>query len=355
MTSTLLLVVLCLVSQLNSSGVQNPDFLTLMQRGRAEYASGHFTTAEDFFSRALKTLSPTDETQRAGVLSELGDAYLNQDELQKAQDAYLQALKIYRRLSKKSQVAVVLRNLGALYSLQRRDDDALRVLQQALKSTKTESGTDTTLAVQILNTMGVVYYRRAKHKKAETFFRQGLQLISNTGVRFDTTMLLNNLGAVYHAQRKYQKAEDFLKRALASAEATYGADHPEVTFSLTALGLVYSDTHRYADSEEYYSRALKILRSGTSNFDTKIARVLAAMSSNYARAGRQVDADEALTEAAVLARRTLYEHPDMANILEAYSHRLKNQGRTQEAEELGFEARRARLSMSLTVRANSGF
>ena len=355
MTSTLLIAVLCLVSQLNSSGVQNPDFLTFVQRGRAEYASGHFATAEDFFSKALRTLTPTDENARAGVLSELGDAYLNQDQIRKAEDAYLKSLRIYQRLSKNSQAAVILRNLGAVYSLQRRDDDALRVLQQALKFTKMEFGTDATLAVQIVNSIGIVYYRQGKHNKAETFFKQGLQIISDTGVRFDTTMLLNNLGAVYHAQHKYPKAEEILKQALASAEATYGTDHPEVTFSLTALGLVYADTGHYGDAEEYYSRALKILRSSASNFDTRIARLMTAMSSNYALSGRQSDADAALTEAAGIARHTLPEHPDMATILEAYSLRLKTQGRTKEAEELGFEARRARLSMSLVVRARTGF
>jgi tetratricopeptide (TPR) repeat protein len=50
--------------------------------------------------------------------------------------------------------------------------------------------------------------------KAEAFFNQALEMISGSGIPFDTAELLNNLGAVYHAKGNLQKAEDFLKRAL---------------------------------------------------------------------------------------------------------------------------------------------
>jgi Tetratricopeptide repeat len=56
--------------------------------------------------------------------------------LSKAEPVYIEALTIYKQRADGKKIALLLRHLGAVYSLQRRDDDALRVLNEALKLTK---------------------------------------------------------------------------------------------------------------------------------------------------------------------------------------------------------------------------
>ena len=77
---------------------------------------------------------------------------------------------------------LLLRNLGALYSLQRRDDDALRVLQQALKLAKTNPGVSHDLIPQVLDSFAILYVRQGNLGKAESFLNQALQAASVSGV-----------------------------------------------------------------------------------------------------------------------------------------------------------------------------
>jgi hypothetical protein len=90
------------------------------------------------------------------------------------------------------------------------------------------------------------------------------------------------------------------------------------------------------------------------DFETRIARVLYGLSIVYAQSGRRSDGEVTLGKAVLLARRNL-NHPDMIEIVETYSSVLKNQGKTTEADELGMEAKRARLNSSLVIKAHTPF
>jgi tetratricopeptide (TPR) repeat protein len=334
---------------------ENSDYLHLVQQGRAEYGSGHLAASERFFLAALDMLQATDQIQRAATLADLGDVYVSEDEVSKAEQAYSESLTIYKKLSDRSNTAILLRNLGATYSLEGRDDDALRILQEALKLTRTIPGPNAGLMAEVLNAFGITYYRQGKINKAEALFNQALQTISASGSTSDTTELLTNLGTVYIAKHKFQKAEEALKRALKFKEAEVGPVHPDLTFILVGLGVIYMDAGRYADAEDQYLRALKILEPGKPEFDTRIARILHIISQTYSKGGRKSEAEAALAQSAVIARRNLNQHPDMATIVEDYSTLLSNRGRTKEANELRVEARRARVTNGLVINANNPF
>jgi tetratricopeptide (TPR) repeat protein len=328
--------------------------LHLVQQARAEYQSGHFSASEKHILAAIQMIVPGDESERAARLSDLGDVYVSQDDLPKAEKAYSESLAIYRRRSEKKSVALLMRNLAATYSLERRDDDALWLLQQALKSARTVPGDDAALMPELLNGVGMTYYRQGKTKKAGEYFKQALQLISASG-KLPTPELLNNLGAVYISQRKFQQAEEILKQALKVRESEVGSAHPDLTFTLVGLGVLYTTCGRYEEAEGQYLRALRILEPAGPDFGTRTARVLYALSSMYIRAGRKTEAETLLGKAAVLAREHLSQHPDMAKIVEDYSTILSNSGKTEEAKKLRAEAKRARLATGLVIKALNPF
>jgi tetratricopeptide (TPR) repeat protein len=334
---------------------ENSDYLHLVQQGRAEYNSGHLAASERFFLAALNMLQVGDQAQRAAMLADLGDVYVSEDEVSKAEQAYSDSLATYKKLSDRSNTAILLRNLGATYSLEGRDDDALRILQEALKLTRTIPDPNAGLMAEVLNAFGMTYYRQGKINKAEALFNQALQTISASGFPYDTTELLTNLGAVYIAKHKFQKAEEVFKRALKVKEAEVGPGHPDLTFILVGLGVLYTDVGRYTDAEDQYQRALRILGPGKPEFDTRIARILHVISQTYSKAGRKSEAEAALAQSAVIARRNLNQHPDMATIVEDYSTMLSNQGRTKEAGELRAEAKHARLTTGFVINAHSPF
>src|SRR5262249_33156519 len=154
--------------------------------------------SEALLNEALRTGPQIDESERARVLSDLGDVYVNEDQLPKAEQAYAQALAIYKRLADDTKVAMLLRNFGALYSLQRRDAEAMRALKESLKIAR-KAHSKPTLIGQIFNSFGVAYFRQGNIGKAENFFSQALQTGSSTDTLKYRADLLNNLGVTSQA------------------------------------------------------------------------------------------------------------------------------------------------------------
>jgi tetratricopeptide (TPR) repeat protein len=345
----------CFQAGTTAAPSENLDYASLIERGRVASRNGHFAASEAAFLAALRILDRADEMQRASTLSELGDVYANTDEISKAERAYLESREIYSRLSYPRGAALILRNLGALYSLQRRYDEALKVLQQALKLVKANPDVSHDLLARILNAFGVVYLRQGNLGKGESFMNQALKAASDSGDSIQTPQVLHNLGAVYYEKRDFKKAENFFKQSLQMTEVEVGPDHPDLTFGLTSLGHVYINLGNYAEAEKQYQRALQIMEPNKSLFDTRIARVLHGLSRMFTKAGRHAEAEAALSQAAAIARRNLAEHEDMAVILEDYSLALKHQGKPKEAEELRGEARRARVAAGLVINAHTPF
>jgi tetratricopeptide (TPR) repeat protein len=325
---------------------------SLTKSARAEYARGRFAEAEALLVRALETNS-LEETERARILSDLADLQVNDDQLAKAEQSYGQALTIYKRLQHQAGVAMMLRNLGALYSMQGRDREALQELKQSLKLAR-KTQLDAVYVGRILNSFGVLYYRQRNIKKAAKFFNDAFQ---NSGAETlpNRADLLTNMGAVYHAKREYAKAENYLTQALETTELIVGPEHPDVTLSLAALGVLYIDMGKYAEAEEQFVRALGILNTHNSLLATRQARILHGLSTAYRRTGRDAEAEEMLARAAALARPNISGNPNMALILDDYLLRLRKTGKTEEAEELRGEIKRAKVGAGLVINAHSPF
>jgi tetratricopeptide (TPR) repeat protein len=332
-----------------------PSVLSLLKQGHAEYRIGHYAEAERSLVDALDQIGETDKQLRAKVLGDLGDVYSEQEEFLKAEGAYKQALSLSKRLSDTNESALMLHNLAMLRSRDGKNDDALALLEKAVRLTKSDSASDPSVEAQLFNGLGIVYYRANKNSKAEQSFNQALDVVRATGIPFNTAGVLNNLGAVYLHQHKVKEAEDAVNRALQIKETQKGPFDPDLLPELDALGAVYAATGRHALAKEQYERALRILEPRRSDFAPSIARVLYLLSITDADLGLRTDAEEALAEAAKIAGDNLSKGAEMAQILEDYSRSLKSRGRTQEAADLLAQAKHARAVSDLVVRAHPEF
>jgi tetratricopeptide (TPR) repeat protein len=325
---------------------------TLLQEGRAEYLNGHFATAERLLVDALAQLSQNDNSLRAKALGNLGDVYSEQEEYLKAEGAYSQALSLWKQLSDPGDAALMLHNLGMIYSIQERNDEALRFLTQAYQSVKSALPADPAITAQVLNGLGIVHYRRNNNGKAEQFFNRALEVVHTSGVQFNTGGVLNNLGALYLRQHKFKQAEDVLYQALKIKEADKGPANPDLIPELNTLGAIYTATGKYLEAERQYERSLMILESRRTDFAPAIARTLHSLSRTYSKLGRQLESDMALTEAATIARGNLSKDSEMAQIVQDYSKLLKSHGKTEEAALLRAQVKRARAVADLVVRTH---
>jgi tetratricopeptide (TPR) repeat protein len=304
-------------------------------------------------SEALKRTPPGNESLRAAIDADLGSTYAKQEEFAKAEAAYLESLSLSRRLSNTAESALMLQNLGMLYSLQGRDQDALRFLNRAQDVLKTVPNPDPKVAVELLNATGILNYRLRNNGKAETFFNKALQAAQASGARIDTTGILSNLGAVYVSQRKFKQAEEVLGRVLMIKEMDLGSAHPALIPTLHSIAVLYTETHRYAEAELQYQRALKILEPQSTSLAPQVASVLHQLSALYRREGRRADSDATLENAAQIARNNLDKEPEMAAIVDEYSKILENRGNKQEAQELHAEAIRARTATGVVIHIDS--
>jgi len=220
-----------------------------------------------------------------------------------------------------------------------------------LKAAQTSPSTPE-VTVEILNSLGVTYFRQGRFKKAEQLFQQALQTLAGTETfEANAGSILNNLGVVYYEQRKYPLAEEFVTKSLMLTAAHLGPAHPALTDALNSLGIVYTKIGRYADAEAQFQRAIAILgQGGGIESDVRMARSHKGLADSYIKAGRKAEAAIVLERAVLIARRNL-THPEMVNILDAYSRVLGELGKVREAKEIRSEAQRARVTTAMTVRA----
>ena len=137
MRHTICSVVVCCSLIASLAMADNSDYLNFLERGRSQYRDGKLAEAEASLIAAIKTLERSDYSARAVALKELGDVYVVEDKLVKAEQVYGESLKLSEKLADRNRVPLLLRHLGAVYSLEGREDEALQVLQRALKLAKT--------------------------------------------------------------------------------------------------------------------------------------------------------------------------------------------------------------------------
>jgi tetratricopeptide (TPR) repeat protein len=350
----MLLVFGIFAAPIRTSNAQTPNYTELRAAGFGESYAGNFEKAETMLRNALEAAELSgDDYAVATVQNALGDIYQNEERLIEAERAYLKAVSIFSLMPGKNyDTALALRNLGSAYSLDRRDSDALKVLQEASGLIKKDTPDEQVLATQILNSMAIVYFRKGKTGRAEALLIESMRIRPVARVPLDLAdaNILNNLGMVYRKQHKYAKAEESYRRSLEITEQLLGFAHPDLVLTLSNLGGLYIEMRRYREAEDYYRRSLAMLEEIRPIVPGKIQRTLHNLSKAYLRRGEKTSAEKVLAQAVDTARRNPVDR-ETTNILDAYADVLKSLGKLEDARRVQAEARRARANTALTVRA----
>src|SRR5262245_10219843 len=122
----------------------------LRRSGLKAYQDGRYAQAESLLRSALQQVRD-DKAAGAQLYSDICSLLLDEERTVEAEQACTNALKLYRRLSDQSGVALVLRHLGSIYSLQRRHDEAISTLKHALKTAQSDRRINPAITAAILN------------------------------------------------------------------------------------------------------------------------------------------------------------------------------------------------------------
>jgi tetratricopeptide (TPR) repeat protein len=347
-----IVVVLCFLAGVNSGFGDPQDWKESLGSGLSQHYRGHFAESETLLKIALDgARKDGKKTDVAEVLTHLGALSLSQDRFADAEDAYGEALSIYKRSAPtESGVVVALRGLGAAYALERRDKKAASLLNDALRLAKQRFSSDTALMATILNSLGMVYLDDGQSKKAEQVFLEVIRLTAiGDGTAFLMGNALHNLAQTHRDQHKYEEAEKEYRRSIEIAEALLGPSHPEVAMTRSSLGQLYLRMGRLDEARDQLLTSLRIAEQTSPSIPGRIVRILFALSEIYIRQNNLTQAQEALAHAVDIARKNSKHDAETVQILNAYSAILKLAGKTDQALATQREADRERAGLALTA------
>jgi tetratricopeptide (TPR) repeat protein len=334
----------------------------------------HFAAKLNHHAEAIRAyeallLTYKDPSDRAYTLNNLGILYLGTQRMKEAEQAYDEALAIYRKLAETNSdafmpdVAITLNNIANLYSDTQRMKEAEQVYAEVLTIRRklAEANPDKYLpyVANALNNLANLYRDTQRMKEAVNIYDEALDLYhklarANPDAYLpDVAMTLNNLAILTapttgmdDAEKAYDEALD-LRRKLARANPD--AYLPNVATTLNNLGVLYRANNRMDDAEKAYDEALDLYRKlANANPDAylpDVATTLNNLAILYSVNNRMDDAEKAYDEALDLYRKLARANPDaylpdVAMTLNNLANFYLSADRIQEAEKHATEAER---------------
>ncbi len=252
-----------------------------------------------------------------------------------AEDSLTRALAINKKAFGADDARNVdaLYRLGELYRQQERFPEAEPLLKRALTLQEKQLGLEDGALVPILNSLGLVCWSKGRYAEAETFYKRGLSISAKAPVSGALLESLNNnLAILTNGLGRYKEAESFYRKALATAEKSFGTDHPEVGRVLTNFSIFYWAQGLYSNAEPLLQRALTIREKALGQDHPDVAHTLNTMGLVYAFQGRYAEAEPLYKRAIAIDEKAF--GPEHSNLVS----RLSNLADLYRREQLYAEA-----------------
>ena len=202
-------------------------------------------------------------------------------------------------------------NFGVLYKDWGRFDEALKLYQQALRSTAEESLARAT----IYHNIGGILHAQGDFAAAEAPARKAWEISRRLLGEDDPRTMLDAAAyaGILDGLERYEESALIYRRALELFERVYGAQHCEVAANLHNLAAVMANRGDYEEAEKKYRRALAIKEKllGAESPDAALTRH--NLGKLLYRTGRAAEAAPLLESAiVVLEKRLTPGHPHLA-------------------------------------------
>jgi eukaryotic-like serine/threonine-protein kinase len=275
----------------------------LTNLGRVEIQAGHALAAREHFEKSLalnRELLGPGHPEVAGVLIELSNVFLWNDDIQAAERAAREAVNIYHakvpELHPDRVVADV--RLAETLQSQNRLNEAAPLFENALKAQRQIYGENSRQVAEILDSLSMVKQSQGLLAEAEKFARQALrtQELGLGTSHYMTAYFRTRLASVLlHSTGKMAEAEQQLRDALRVYDQTLPPDHQYVASTEHFLGEVFLATNRLHDAEATLTAAMnRWTRTGAAAW--RSARSASALGEVLYREGRTDEAEHYLTE-----------------------------------------------------------
>lgn len=214
--------------------------------GDTYLALARFDEAVFSYQKALTVFKSTkgdNHPSVAAVLVRLADLYYKTGKLRESKSYCENALRIYAKPvpgSSNEDIAGGMMEIAAIYEAMNEPDEALKLLQKALKLMEDAPGQWSTVA-GIEAQMGVMYYMVGKYGEARSSFESAVAKLRASGERKSAFfgVLLNQMGLACVQLFKIDEAAALFEEARAVLEQECGTSHPDTLGVYSNLAATY--------------------------------------------------------------------------------------------------------------------
>lgn len=222
---------------INENYYSTSDSINLFIDSTKSLLKNHPEQAINLIERILDSSThEINDTNRAILLSNLGNAYKNVSNYTKAIEKQNQSLKINLELKLEKSIATNYGNLSKVYQYIGMNDEAERYLEKAYKIFK-ELGSSKDL-INIYNSYGSLNLEKGLLKEALDYYYQSLNLAIEEDDREGQAMIKHNLAIIHAHLKEYDLSMEEFKKALEINEKM-GKNHQWVINNLMAISEVY--------------------------------------------------------------------------------------------------------------------
>ncbi|WP_165246967.1 serine/threonine-protein kinase [Paludisphaera soli] len=250
------------------------------------------------------------------------------------------AAEIKARARAEAVTSFVTKALASVDPLQEGRQDATIAQAMTRAIAEIESGAfadDPETEAALKNTIGLILKNEGKYAQAAPLLEQSLATREALFQRDhpDVADVLNSLAALHSAQGRYEQAEPLLERAVAIFEKTRGPEHRNTAAVLSALAALYYNQGRFDEAEPLFRRARAIREKVLGPDDRDLALTLNDLALLYSAQERYAEAEPLMKRALAINERALGpDHPDVAASLNSLALMYDTQARYAQAEPL---------------------
>lgn len=245
----------CATAAARKLGVRDQEAVHLSNLGIAYADSGQIERATDCYQQALAiSRAFGDHRGESTHLGNLGNAYYQLGQIDRAIQYYERALALSQEIGDRRQEGICLGNLGLAHADSGQVKRAIDSYEQALAISR-EIG-DRREEGSSLGNLGVAYWDLGQSSRAITYYEQALTISREIGDRSNEARWLGNLGITHAAQGQTERAIEFYRLALA-IDQDIGNRRGE-GIDLDNLGVAFEKLGQTSRAIEFYEQALAI-------------------------------------------------------------------------------------------------
>jgi hypothetical protein len=188
-------------------GTPEEQATILYYYGRSLYRDGNLNEAADEYLKGLEIARQANLYSTAGyICSYQAELYVDKEMVDEAAEKYGEAAEFHRKAGNVRSQALALADLSFCYRMEEKQEDALRILQQA-DSMLVTIGDDISRSA-IKNGRALVYEDMLKYDSAEYFYLKSLELDTS-----EQNIIFYNLSLLYSKKGDVEKSNYYMEKS----------------------------------------------------------------------------------------------------------------------------------------------